>query len=71
MKNWIVSNANVIVFNTKSELPANFSTIGTVKIGYTGFTTNCDFATILEVAKTEARKKSLLILPKPYQDKPV
>ncbi|MEO6175774.1 MAG: hypothetical protein ABIP27_11550 [Flavobacterium circumlabens] len=50
------SKSNVIVFNTKAELPANFSTIGTVKIGDTGFTTNCDFATVLEAAKTEARK---------------
>jgi hypothetical protein len=50
------SKANVIVFTNKSKLPANFSTIGTVKIGDTGFTIICDFATILEAAKIEARK---------------
>lgn len=46
----------VVVFNSKSELPSNFSKIGTTKIGDTGFTTNCDLVTILEKAKIEARK---------------
>lgn len=50
------NKSNVVVFTNKTELPANFSTIGTVKIGDTGFTTNCDFITVLEAAKTEARK---------------
>jgi hypothetical protein len=46
----------VLVFYTKSELPSNFSKIGTTKIGDTGFTTNCDLATVLEKAKIEASK---------------
>ncbi|WP_343694739.1 hypothetical protein [Flavobacterium sp.] len=46
----------VVVFNSKSELPASYSKIGTTKIGDTGFTTNCDFVTVLEKAKIEARK---------------
>ncbi|MBF4493110.1 hypothetical protein IR010_11205 [Flavobacterium sp. MR2016-29] len=45
----------VIVFNSASELPSNFKKIGTTKIGDTGFTTNCDFYTVLEKAKIEAR----------------
>ena len=49
-------NDEVVVFNAKSELPSNFSKIGTTKIGDTGFTTNCDFLTVLEKAKIEARK---------------
>ncbi len=47
---------NVVVFNNKSELPSNYSKIGTTKIGDTGFTTNCDLTTVLEKAKIEARK---------------
>jgi len=46
----------VVVYNDKSELPANFDKIGTTNIGDTGFTTNCDFDTMLEKAKIEARK---------------
>lgn len=46
----------VVVFKTKSELPSNYIKIGTTKIGDTGFTTNCDLATVLEKAKIEARK---------------
>ncbi|MFH6990146.1 hypothetical protein ACHRVW_20600 [Flavobacterium collinsii] len=47
---------NVAVFNAKSELPAVYSKIGSTKIGDTGFTINCDLNTVLEKAKTEARK---------------
>lgn len=46
----------VVVFNAKSELPSNYSKIGTTKIGDSGFTTNCDLNTVLEKAKIEARK---------------
>jgi hypothetical protein len=46
----------VVIFNAKSELPSNFSKIGTTKIGDSGFTTNCNLATVLEKAKIEARK---------------
>ncbi|TDO95671.1 hypothetical protein [Flavobacterium sp. 245] len=46
----------VVVFNAKSELPSTYSKIGTTKIGDTGFTTNCDLNTVLEKAKSEARK---------------
>ena len=45
----------VVVFNAKSELPSNYSKIGTTKIGDTGFTTTCDLNTVLEKAKIEAR----------------
>lgn len=46
----------VVIFNAKSELPSNYSKIGTTKIGDTGFTTTCDLNTVLEKAKIEARK---------------
>ncbi|WP_264530678.1 hypothetical protein [Flavobacterium sp. N502540] len=46
----------VVVFNAKSELPSAYSKIGSTKIGDTGFTTNCSLNTVLEKAKTEARK---------------
>lgn len=46
----------VVVFNDKSELPSTYSKIGTTKIGDTGFTVNCDLATVLKKAKIEAQK---------------
>lgn len=46
----------VVIFNSKSELPSDFSKIGTTKISDAGLTVNCDLASVLEKIKIEARK---------------
>jgi hypothetical protein len=47
---------DVLVFGVKDAIPEDVEQLGTVKIGDTGFTTDCSFETIIEKAKTEARK---------------
>jgi hypothetical protein len=49
-------NDEVKVFGLKTVLPANVEVIGSIKIGDTGFTLNCNYETVLENAKIEARK---------------
>ncbi|TAF45767.1 MAG: hypothetical protein EAZ51_02490 [Sphingobacteriales bacterium] len=49
-------NDEVKVFGLKTVLPANIEVIGSIKIGDTGFTLNCNYETVLENAKIEARK---------------
>ncbi len=49
-------NEEVKVFGLKTVLPQNIEIIGTIKIGDTGFTLNCNYETVLENAKIEARK---------------
>jgi len=46
----------VIVIGIAEESPATATEIGIVKIGDTGFSTNCGWDVVIEKAKTEARK---------------
>ena len=47
---------DVLVFDLQTRIPDGAEEMGTVKIGDTGFTTACDWKTVVETAKTEARK---------------
>jgi hypothetical protein len=47
---------DVLVFGLEDDEPYYSERLGTVKIGDTGFTTNCNFETVIEKAKMEARK---------------
>ncbi|MCL2327068.1 MAG: hypothetical protein FWC39_01000 [Bacteroidetes bacterium] len=46
----------VRVFNLGEETPPNAEKLGTVKVGDSGFSTNCNYAVVIDKAKTEARK---------------
>lgn len=46
----------IIVFELNEALPENVEILGKIKIGDSGFTTNCSYETVMEQAKTEARK---------------
>jgi len=46
----------VIVIGLSQEEPENGQVLGQVKIGDTGFTTNCSFDIVIDKAKLEARK---------------
>ncbi len=46
----------VIVFGLQDSIPDNSEEIGTVKIGDTGFSTNCGWDVVIDKAKMEARK---------------
>jgi hypothetical protein len=46
----------VIVIDSDKNTPANSEVLGQVKIGDTGFTTNCGYNLVIEKAKLEARK---------------
>ncbi|HNW51040.1 MAG TPA: hypothetical protein PKH79_08160 [Prolixibacteraceae bacterium] len=45
----------VRVFDLQDPIPSNPEELGVVKIGDTGFTTNCGYTEVIEKAKTEAR----------------
>jgi len=47
---------DVLFLGFQDAEPANAEQLGTVKIGDTGFTTDCGLETVIEKAKTEARK---------------
>jgi hypothetical protein len=47
---------DVRVFGMQDAVPANAQQIGIVKIGDTGFTTDCSWEFVIDKAKTEARK---------------
>jgi hypothetical protein len=47
---------DVRVYELNEPVPSNSEKIGVVKIGDTGFTTNCKYEIVLEKAKLEARK---------------
>jgi len=49
-------DAPVAVYTKAPDVPPQSEPIGTVDIGDTGFTTNCDSATVFSLAKTETRK---------------
>ncbi len=47
---------DVVVIGLNQAEPDDAEVLGQVKIGDTGFTTNCDFSTVVDKAKLEARK---------------
>jgi hypothetical protein len=47
---------DIRVFGLQDPIPAETETIGTVKIGDTGFSTNCGWEEVIDKAKLEARK---------------
>ena len=47
---------DVLVLDLQTPVPVGADEMGTVKIGDTGFTNDCDWNTVIEKAKTEARK---------------
>ncbi len=49
-------NQEVKLLELEDEVPTNFELLGEIKIGDTGFTTKCDYNTVIEEAKLEARK---------------
>lgn len=49
-------NEEVKVFGLKTVLPVNIEVIGSIKIGDAGLTLKCNYETVLENAKIEARK---------------
>ncbi|GHS85756.1 hypothetical protein FACS1894201_05840 [Bacteroidia bacterium] len=46
----------VIVFGIEEQMPPEAEKLGTIKVGDAGFTTNCNYAVVIDKAKTEARK---------------
>ena len=46
----------VRVFGIEEEIPSNAEKLGTIKVGDSGFSVNCNYATVLDKAKTESRK---------------
>ena len=49
-------NSIIRVIELNDSLPVHSEILGTIRIGDSGFTTQCDYATVLEAAKNEARK---------------
>jgi hypothetical protein len=47
---------DVLVLDLQTPIPDNAENMGTVKIGDNGFSTKCDWNTVIETAKMEARK---------------
>jgi len=47
---------DVLVFGLETFVPDGAEDMGTIKVGDSGFTTDCDWNIVLEKAKTEARK---------------
>ena len=47
---------NIEVYNVAENISGEFEVLGTVKIGDTGFTTNCKYEYVVELAKWEAAK---------------
>jgi len=46
----------VRVFGFGKEIPSNAEKLGTIKVGDSGFSVNCNYATVLDKAKIESRK---------------
>ena len=49
-------NAPILVYMSGDELPSNPENIGDIKIGDSGFTTECSFDQVIEKAKVKARE---------------
>jgi len=47
---------DVVVLDLQTPIPDGADHIGTIKIGDSGFSTDCDWNTVIETAKVEARK---------------
>ena len=47
---------DIVVFGINEQIPEKTEILGTVKVGDSGFTTNCSFEVVLNCAKLEARK---------------
>ena len=47
---------DVRVFKPNEAVPSNAEKLGTVKVGDSGFSIDCNYATVLDMAKIEARK---------------
>ena len=47
---------NVVVLQTNDKQPEDAEVLGIVKVGDTGFSTKCNYETVLDKAKLEARK---------------
>jgi len=47
---------DVIVLGLNDPIPSNAENLGTIKLGDSGFTIDCDYETVLETAKLEARE---------------
>ncbi len=52
----VSSDIPVTVFMNAQKIPVNSESLGVVKVGDSGFTTNCDSVTVVDLIKTEARK---------------
>lgn len=46
----------VVVFQIGEEIPPNAEKLGTIKVGDSGFSIDCNYSTVIEKAKLEARK---------------
>ena len=46
----------VMAIDLQTPIPDGAENMGTIKIGDSGLSSNCDYDTVLELAKTEARK---------------
>ena len=49
------SEETVVVYKVNEPVPNGADTIGTLKIGDSGFTSNCSYDTVIGIAKSEAR----------------
>lgn len=47
---------DIVVLGVDDHIPSDSEILGEIKIGDTGFSTNCDYNTVIELAKLEARK---------------
>jgi len=50
------SYTEVVVLDLKTPIPSGAENLGSIKIGDSGFSTNCTWSTVLETAKSEARR---------------
>jgi hypothetical protein len=44
------------VLGIEEKIPSNAEKLGTIKVGDSGFSVDCNYATVLDKAKTESRK---------------
>ncbi|MDR0661599.1 MAG: hypothetical protein LBG19_12620 [Prevotellaceae bacterium] len=49
-------NEQIAVFGLDNDIPATAEKLGSVRIGDTGFSTNCDYDKVIVLAKQEVRK---------------
>ena len=52
----LAENLNVKFFDEKDNIPENSIVLGNVRLGDSGLTINCDFETMINIAKSEAKK---------------